>query len=386
MSQAPRWGAIQIPRNYWIRNEMTDLFEQTTINGMTLDNRFVRSATWEGMANNDLTVSPRLIDLMVELSEGGVGLIITGLTSVTKDGTGTPWALGIYNDTYIPGLTKMTEAVHESNGKIMVQLAHHGVQGNPQITGEQLIGPSVIPAISGEGPACRAMIDADIQRIVKAFGEAGYRAKQAGFDGIQLHGAHGYLLCEFLSPYFNKRTDEYGGSIENRARFVLEVYQSVRDAVGSDYPITIKLNSEDFLENGLTVDEMLQVASMLETQGIDAIELSGGTTMALLIGNPNASWGRVEKTEVYYREAIKRLRGEVGVPLILVGGIRSYEVAEQLVKDGLTDYIALSRPLIREPNLINRWKSGDTRKSECISDNACIMVGMEGKGIQCVHI
>ena len=365
---------------------MTNLFDQTTINGMTLPNRFVRSATWEGMANDDLTASQRLIDLMVELAEGGVGLIITGLTAVTKDGTGTPWGLGIYNDTYIPDLTKMTDAVHESNGKIMAQIAHHGVQGNPQVSGTQLIGPSVFPAIGGEGPASRAMTDADIQRIVKAFGEAGYRSKQAGFDGIQLHGAHGYLLSEFLSPHFNKRTDEYGGSLENRSRFVLEVYQSIRDAVGSDYPVTIKLNSEDFLEHGLTVEEMLQVASMLEKQGIDAIELSGGTTMAILTGNPNASWGRVEKTEVYYREAIRLLRERVKVPLILVGGIRSYEIAEKLVKDGHTDYIAICRPLIREPNLINRWKSGDTRKSECVSDNACIMQAIEGKGVQCVHI
>ena len=159
----------------------------------------------------------------------------------------------------------------------------------------------------------------------------------------------------------------------------------MRDAVDPDYPVTIKLNSEDFLENGVTVDEMLQVAAMLEAEGIDAIELSGGTTMALFKGNPNASWGRVERTEVYYRDAIPQLRERVDVPLILVGGIRSYEVAEQLVQDGLTDYIALSRPLIREPGLVNRWKSGDTRKAACVSDNACLGPLMQGKGVQCVH-
>jgi 2,4-dienoyl-CoA reductase-like NADH-dependent reductase (Old Yellow Enzyme family) len=365
---------------------MKTLFDITTLNGMTLNNRFVRSATAEGMANDDLTASPRLIELMVELAKGGVGLIITGLTGVTKDGSGSALSLAIYNDTYISGLAQMTNAVHDVKGKIMIQLVHSGVQGNSQVSGEQLLGPSVFPAIRGEGPPSSAMTQADIQRVVKAFGEAGRRAKQAGFDGIQIHGAHGYLISEFLSPHFNQRTDAYGGSLKNRARFAMEVYQSVRDAVGADYPVLIKLNSDDFLEGGLTTDEVLQVAAMLEAQGIDAIELSGGTTMAMLKGNPNASWGRVEKTEVYYRDAIQRLRERVSVPLILVGGIRSYETAEQLVQDGLTDYIALSRPLIREPNLINRWQSGDTRKSECVSDNACLGPLMQGKGVQCVHV
>jgi 2,4-dienoyl-CoA reductase-like NADH-dependent reductase (Old Yellow Enzyme family) len=150
--------------------------------------------------------------------------------------------------------------------------------------------------------------------------------------------------------------------------------------------VAIKLNSDDFLDGGLTTDGMLHVAAMLEAEGIDAIELSGGTTMALLQGNPNASWGRVGKQEVYYRDAIQRLRKQVRVPLILVSGIRSYEDADQLVQDGVTDYIALSRPLIREPHLINRWKSGDTRKAECISDNACLGPLMQGKGIQCIHV
>ncbi len=353
---------------------------------MTLANRFVRSATWEGMANEDLTVTSRLIDLMVELVEGGVGLIITGFACVTKDGIGPPRMIGCYSDAHIPGLTKMTEAVHEAGGKIMAQIAHGGAQGSTQQTGEQLLGPSVIPAIGGEGSACRAMTIGDIQRIIHAFGEAGRRAKQAGFDGVQLHGAHGYLLSEFLSPFFNKRTDEYGGSLENRARFVLECFQSVREAVGADYPVTIKLNSEDYLEDGLTMDEMLQVASMLETQGIDAIELSGGTSWAFRSGNPDASFARVEKTEVYYREAATRYKESINVPLILVGGIRSYEVAEELVSEGIADYIALCRPLIREPDLVNRWKSGDTWGAECISDNACMRVDTEEKGIHCVHL
>jgi 2,4-dienoyl-CoA reductase-like NADH-dependent reductase (Old Yellow Enzyme family) len=361
------------------------LFETTTINGMTLNNRFVRSATYEGMANNDLTVSQRLIDFMVALANGGVGLIITSLTTVTKDGQNVPRQLGIHTDDHIPGLTQMTHAVHDVGGKIMVQIAHGGAQGNPELTGE-LLGPSAIPAVGREGAACRAMTIAEIHRIVEAFGEAGRRAKHAGFDAVQLHGAHGFLLSEFLSPFFNKRTDIYGGSLENRARIVLEAYHRVRNAVGTTYPVTIKLNSEDFLEGGLTMEEMLQVASWLETEGIDAIELSGGTSWALYRGNPNTSYIRVEQTDLYYRDAAKRYKDAIRVPLMLVGGIRSYDVAKQLVEDGLTDYIALCRPLIREPDLVNRWKSGDTRPSACVSDNACIRTQRTEKGLHCVHI
>jgi 2,4-dienoyl-CoA reductase-like NADH-dependent reductase (Old Yellow Enzyme family) len=170
---------------------------------------------------------------------------------------------------------------------------------------------------------------------------------------------------------------------------VLDAYHSVRDAVGTNYPVTMKINSEDFLEGGLTTDEMLQVASWVEQEGIDAIELSGGTTWAIMSGNPNASFARVEKTDLYYRDAAKRYKDAIHVPLILVGGIRSYDVAQQLVEDGLTDYIALSRPFIQEPDLVNRWKSGDICPSACVSDNACCVPSSPlyaGKGIQCVHL
>jgi len=363
---------------------MSKLFETTTINTLSLANRFVRSATWEGMANEDNSVSPRLIDLMVQLAKGGVGLIITGLACIRKDGIATPWQLGNYSDAFIPGLSEMAEAVHNAGGKIVMQIAHGGVQSHPELIGMTPLGPSTI---KGEtGPLSQQLTVEAIRDIVAAFGQAATRAKQAGFDGVQLHGAHGYLLSNFLSPFDNKRTDAYGGSIDNRARIVLEAYASVRDAVGDQYPVLIKLNTEDYLDGGTTIEDMLAVASMLEQAGIDAIELSGGTTRAILMGNPNASFARIEKQEVYYREAAKRYKETISVPLMLVGGIRSYEVAEQLVEEGLADYIALCRPLIREPDLINRWKAGDTRKADCISDNACMGPAMEGRGIQCVHV
>lgn len=366
---------------------MVKLFEATTINTMTIANRFVRSATCEYMAKEDGSVTPKLINLMVKLAKGGVGLIITGLADVRRDGQAAPWQLGVFNDELIPDLTEMVKAVHKAGGKIVLQISHTGLQASPQFEGAELLGPSVIKGEKNyHMPICREMTHQDINVVASAFGEAASRAKIAGFDGVQLHAAHGYLLSEFLSPFFNKRKDEYGGSVENRARIVLEAYESVRNAIGDQFPVMIKMNSEDLLDGGFSVKDMLEVAEMLEKAGVDAIELSAGTTLAYFWGKPQASYVRTDEKEVYWREAAELYKKKIGVPLILVGGIRSYEVAEQLVEEGTTDYVALSRPLIREPDLINRWKAGDHRKSECISDNACVGPALEGKGIQCIHL
>ena len=226
----------------------------------------------------------------------------------------------------------------------------------------------------------------EIKDTINAFRDGAIRAHKAGFDGVQIHAAHGYLLSQFLSPYFNKREDEYGGDIENRARIVLDVVRSVRDAVGERFPVLVKINTEDFLDGGFSVDDMLRVARLLEKSGVDAIELSGGTILGIYIGNFNISFSWIGEGGTYYEEAAKRYKSEIRIPLMLVGGIRSYEVSRRLVEEGLSDYISLCRPLIREPDLIRRWESGDTRDAECVSDNACFQPGIEGKGVQCVHI
>jgi 2,4-dienoyl-CoA reductase-like NADH-dependent reductase (Old Yellow Enzyme family) len=362
---------------------MTKLFEQTSIKNLGLMNRFVRSATWEGMANDDGSCTPQLISLMTTLARGGVGLIITGHTFVSREGQAGPWQLGVYGDELLPGLVEMVRAVHAAGGKIVMQLAHAGCYGAVQITGLEPVGPSVLGP--GTAPHCRSMTKEDIGRVCASFGTAAARAKQAGFDGVQIHSAHGYLLSEFLSPFFNKRTDEYGGSIENRTRIVLEVLRSIRAAVEDDYPVLVKVNSEDFIDGGLAVAEMLQVAVLLEKAGIDAIEMSGGTIYAS--GKYSAVRpGAIDtpEKEVYYREAAGLFKKKISVPLLLVGGIRSYEVADQLVANGGADYISLCRPLIREPDLVRRWQSGDTRKSTCLSENQCFEPAIKGEGLYCV--
>ncbi|CAG0992122.1 partial NADH oxidase, partial [Anaerolineae bacterium] len=221
----------------------------------------------------------------------------------------------------------------------------------------------------------------DIQAIVEAFGHAARRAKEAGFDAIQIHGAHGFLVNQFLSPAFNKRTDAYGGDIANRTKAVLEILAKMRSRVGRDFPILIKMNSEDFIDGGLTVGDSLEAALMLERAGIDAIELSGGTVVT---GDHCRKDIDSEEKEAYWRKAAKAFKDKLSVPLILVGGIRSVPLAEKLYAQGYADYFSMSRPFIREPGLVARWASGDLRKATCRSDNLCRGPLMAGGGIYCV--
>lgn len=360
---------------------MSELFESTVINGMILQNRFVRSATWEGLATTDGAVTPKLIERTVELAKGGVGLIISGHAYVSKEGQASPWQLGVYKDELIPGLKELSSSVHKYGGKTLLQLAHAGNYAEENLTNQ---APLVVSNFEGLAETERQEINQDnIRTLIRAYTAAAERAKKTGFDGIQIHSAHGYLLSQFLSPVFNKRQDEYGGSVDNRARIHLEIYQSVRKAVGSDFPIFIKLNSGDFVEKGLSITESIQIAKLFAAAGFDAIELSGG----LLKGgklSPSRSGINSQDKEAYFQKYARKIKNETAIPLILVGGVRSFEIAEKIVLEGTADYISMSRPFIREPDLIKRWQSGDREKAKCTSDNLCFKPGHSGKGIYCV--
>jgi len=360
---------------------MAKLFEKISINNMKLENRFVRSATWEGLAEKDGGVTPALSDRMVALARGGVGLIITGYAFIHKSGQSGPWQLGADRDELLPGLTSLAAAVHENNGRIVLQLAHGGFFAMKQLTGEAPLAPSLLPEMA-KSPR-REMTIPDIQELVAAFAAAAGRAKAAGFDGVQIHAAHGYLLSQFLSPAFNRRSDEYGGSIENRSRFLIESLRAIRLSVGADYPVLVKMNVRDFIEGGLTLDDSLAAASLLAEAGIDAIELSGGFLNGGKL-SPSRMGINTEEKEAYFGEEAKAFRKKVSVPLILVGGTRSFGVAERLVADGIVDCVSLCRPLIREPDLINRWKSGNLSRAACISCNRCFGPGLTGQGVYCV--
>ena len=339
---------------------MNGLFEKTEINGMALPNRFIRSATWAGMATDDGACTPQLVNLISDLVAGQIGLIITGHAYVREDGQHAPWQLGIHRDALIPELRQLTRAVHEQEGKIVIQLGYGG----------EYLSKSRVSRMNTD----------DFHALAKAYGQAAVRALKAGFDGVQILAAHGFFLSQMLCPRYNDRTDEYGGKIDNRARALIEVLESIRGAVGMDYPVLAKLNCQDYVENGLTLEESIKVAVMLETAGIDAIELSGG-----LLNNPNVMRSTHDSgdTWAYFQSEARVFKETLNVPLILVGGIRSYEAAEHLVGEGLADYISMSRPFIREPGLVKRWKSGDRREAFCISCDNCFEPIKKGAGVSC---
>ena len=361
---------------------MKKLFDKTKINQMELKNRFVRSATWEGLANPDGSCNEELAELMLELAKGQVGLIITSHAYVNQTGQAGIRQLGIYSDQLISSYIKIVENVHREGSKIIMQITHAGAKASVKLTNNKPFGPS---SVETKDCNCREMTKAEIFQTIRDFKNAVVRAKNAGFDGVQIHAAHGFLLSQFLSPFFNKRTDEYGGSIENRARLVLDILRAIRSRLGKQFTVIIKLNSEDFTKGGFTQSEMLQVSAMLESNGIDAIELSGSLSLKVSKYTP-AREGRIDskEEEVYYRNAAKLYKEKISVPLILVGGIRSYRVAKELIEKDLADYISICRPLIREPDLIKRWKRGNTERAACISCNKCFEPTRAGKGIYCV--
>ena len=359
---------------------MHTLFETTTINGMKIKNRFVRSATYEALADLDGRATHQLLECMAQLTQGRVGLMITGHAHVTREGQAGPRQLGIYSDEMIDSLKQVASAVHKNGGVVAVQLAHAGKNGIGKDAHAPL-APSDI--FKKEVKKASAMTLDDINKTIKAFGDAAVRAVKAGFDTVEIHAAHGYLISQFLSPHYNKRADEFGGSLENRARLLVQVYEEIRQRVGTSFPIMVKINSEDFLEDGMTVDEMITVCQMLEHRGMDAIEMSGGTFESGKLIPSRVGTSKSEEREGYYKEAARAFKKEIGIPLILVGGFLSYNIAQDAVKSGIADYVALSRPLIREPHLVKRWESGEQKKARCISCNKCFSTLFTQEALHC---
>jgi 2,4-dienoyl-CoA reductase-like NADH-dependent reductase (Old Yellow Enzyme family) len=360
---------------------MTNLFEPAAIGSLIVRNRFVRSATWEAMATPEGAVTPRLVETIAALANGGVGLIISGHAYVRPEGQAGPLQMSVHRDESIPGLRRMTAAAHDHGAKMLLQMAHAGYFAAHPLTGTPPLAVSA--AVKLDDVQRRELTAADIETVVQAFAAAAARAKAAGFDGVQIHSAHGYLLNQFLSPLFNKRTDEYGGTLQNRVRVHLETLRAVRRAVGDDFPVLIKLNGRDYAEGGLELEESLAAAALMEQAGLDALELSSGMTQFAAFGAARTRISTQAK-EAYNQEAARAFKKRLGIPLILVGGLRSLPVAERLAREGACDFISMCRPFIREPDLVNRWQSGDRRKAACTSDNLCFGPARSGEGIYCV--
>jgi 2,4-dienoyl-CoA reductase-like NADH-dependent reductase (Old Yellow Enzyme family) len=365
--------------------DMAEIFEATTLNGIQLQNRLVRSATWEGLADRDGRVTPALVRIHEELAEGGVGLIISSYLYVQKVGKQSQGQIGVYSDDLVPGLAELARAVHDRGGKIVGQIVHCGGQADRRQAGGLLpVAPSAVDS-PGYSVTPHELTTDEIHGIVDDFAAAARRLQEASFDGVQLHGAHGYLLAQFLSPLRNLREDEYGGSLESRARLCLEVFRAIRTEVGPDFPVMIKLNANDFLDGSTTEEDSCFLAAALAAEGIAAIEVSGGTPGSGKLGAARPDIKEPED-EAYFLPQAEAIRNAApSVPLMLVGGVRSPEVIDKILASGTADYFSMCRPLIREPGLPNRWKSGDLRRAACISCLGCFGPARKGEGIRCVQ-
>jgi len=336
-----------------------NLFEKTTIGGIEVRNRVMRSATATFMADEKGYVTPRVKEVYKQLSEGEIGLIIfedTGVGELTLESK----HLMIGNDSYIEGYKEIVDQIHTDGGKTIIQLSHSGILRK----GEEMVNVT-------DGFDENLITQEDISEIVELYGKAALRAKKAGFDGVQIHAAHGYFLTKFLSPFFNRRNDEYGGSVEKRARVVVEILNNIKAKCGAEYPVFLKLNSSDFMkeENTNTLTEAKQIAILLDKAGIDVIEVSGGVAGGVYGPARNKIFKK--ENEAYHKENAIEIAKIVSVPVIVVGGFRSLEVAEEILEEQNVEALSLSRPLVREPHLVKRWKAGDRSKALCVSCNAC---------------
>ena len=346
---------------------MPSLFEPAHLQGIHLRNRMVRSATAECMARANGEPKPELAKVYRDLAAGGVGLIITGHMAVHRTGKAHPGMTGIDDDRLIRPLSELVPAVHQAGGRIAVQINHAGRQTRDPSVADP-VAPSDVPA-SGNRSGARALTLDEIETLVEAYGRAAARAKAAGFDAVQIHAAHGFLISQFLSPLTNHRTDAFGGNLENRMRFLERVADAVREAVGPGFPVLIKLGLRDEDEDGLTLDEGLQVVGRLAEFSIDAIEISGGIAGSRNFSIPAAI--RPGQNEAYFRPWAARARRATDLPILLVGGFRSLESMEETLASGDAQFISLCRPLICEPDLAHRLHSGIQTASRCVSGNRC---------------
>ena len=338
---------------------MKKTFEAVSLGTMEMKNRLFRAATGDVHAVNGHPTQEDFAWYRT-MAESGVGAIISGLAYVTdypmREG---PGMLGIYDDSFIEDYRKLADLVHENGSKLVIQLVHCG--SNTYVKNERIIAPSpVAHPLSGAMP--EEMTQDDLVRVREAFTQAALRAQEAGCDGVELHVAHGYLLHEFLSPYYNQRTDEYGGSLENRIRFVLEICQEMREKTGPQFPILVKINCSDSVP-GITVDNFLQSGKYLEQAGASAIEVSGAW-------KSNKSW------KPYFLEETKQLVEQLEIPVILTGGVRDIKELDQIFAETGIAFAGMCRPFIVESNLLARWQSGNEGRSWCRSCNACMTTGL----------
>ena len=391
------------------------IFEPAHIGGIAIGNRFIRSATHEGMSDADGAPLESLEKLYVRLARGGVGAIVTGYAGVLPQGrcsfTG---MLMMHDDSLVPAYRRLVDAVHREGVPLIMQLAHCGSQTRSAVTGMRTVAPSPVRDRYYSEEVPQELTEEGIREIIDAFVDAAARVRAAGFDGVQLHLAHGYLLAQFLSGHTNRRRDRWGGSLENRFRIVSEILAGIRRRLG-DYPVLAKMNGYDGMPGGMRPDEAVKIAMMLEASGCSAVEISSGTiseglaimrgpqlpTDALLAANnfklaalpkmlrpgfarilPLFSPASPKPYRLYNLDVASRIRKSVSIPVVAVGGIHTIEDASRVIADGAADFVSMSRPFIIEPSIVKKYQEGRQDASRCTMCNRCAIM-IEEKPLRC---
>jgi len=393
----------------------TIAFKPLEISGIRFKNRIIRSATHEGMADETGIPDERLKKLYVSLAKGSAGAIITGFTGIRQDGKSSMHnMIMIDRDEVIPAFKEITDAVHEYNTPIIMQVAHCGRQTRSKSTGEPVKGVSPIRHKFFNEDLPHELTQSEINEIINGFVLAAIRAKNAGFDAIQLHAAHGFLLSEFLSSHSNRRNDQWGGSIKNRFRIVKEILERTKEKTDG-FPVFIKLNSHDSQKNGMIVDEAVAYAKMLEQAGCDGIEVSCGTiedglytirgeklpaeaalqytfkyeSLPLLVKKVAGPFLKAvvkqpKPLNNYNLDAAVKIRKAVNIPVMVVGGINSFDSIDKIINRHGIDLVSMSRPFIIQPDIVEKFKSGDLQKSKCIMCNFCAIL-IEKRSLKCYY-
>lgn len=392
------------------------IFDSTVISSIEVKNRIIRSATHDGLADKNGAPSDELIRKYENMAKNDVGVIITGYAGVSKNGVSPyPRMLTIFDDSQIDRYKALADAVHQYDTPIVLQLAHCGRQTSSKAIGYQKVAPSNVlhtfyPDKSKE------LADSEIYQIIDDFVEASVRAERAGFDAVQLHGGHGYLLHDFMSAFGNRRTDSWGGSIENRCKIVELIIKGIKEK--TSLPVWIKLSAEDNRKNGMRIDSSVEICKRLEAAGCDAIEVSCGTVQdgmntmrsklmpmeaVFKYREPIASFPSVLKTislaganlvnplikqpaplENFNVANASKIKNAVSIPVIAVGGIHKLDDMESIVSSGKADFISMCRPFICEPNLARKLKEGKQTSAKCLMCNYCGLV-IEKEPTRCLY-
>lgn len=346
------------------------LLSKGTIGSVRLKNRVVQTAMAVGYSELNGEASDRLIRFYEERAKGGVGLIITEVICVNeKHGVGTLRQMHATSLKYLSGMSKLTDTVHKYDTKIFAQLQHGGNTNKPYLNGGELVSASDVPCAGGAVP--RPLTTEEVQSLVKDFVQAAVICKTAGFDGVELHGAHGYLITQFMSPFYNKRTDQYGGCFENQMRFAEEIIRGIRAACGREFAISLRMNGDDFLEGiqegNLTLEDGVRIAKYMEGVGVDVLDVSCATT-----------YSNYTVVEPYFypsgwrKHVTKAVKDAVKIPVIGTNTIKSPEFAEQLLQDGVSDFVGIARALLCDPEWTNKAAQGHSDEiRKCIGCMSC---------------